>query len=209
MMIENQDHLPLLSLRDALAAVPGLVGRTVSVRASLAISTLATVRVEPRAGETSLGDLPRRAHEAYGAWVDGLRRLGVVLVGAETRLDVEPAGPDARPVLAAADVDRVRADLVQAIGLDGTGPHDLLIHARRQAAGWSLYGLDDLSADRRERVANLLDEHVRRGARWLQRSPDCALLIPDLAVPRTLATSDVARASSGRHPNAETGNPLV
>lgn len=208
-MTKTSELLALPSLRDALAAVPGLSGRTVSVRASLATSTLAAVRVEPRAGETSPGDLPRRAHEAYAGWVDGLRRLGIVLVAAETRLDVDPADPDARPVLAAADVARLRADLAEAIGLDGTGPHDLLIHARRQAVGWSLYGLDDLPAERRERVAALLDEHVRRGARWLQRSPDCALLIPDLAVPRTLATSDVARASSGRHPNAETGNPLV
>jgi hypothetical protein len=76
-----------------------------------------------------------------------------------------------------------------------------MIHAGADAAGWSFYGLADLPADRRTRMADLLDDLLRRGARWLARSPGCALLLPDAALPPTLSTSEVgcARTKRGRH----------
>lgn len=207
-MTESIEPLGLPSLRDTLAAVPDLVGRTVSVRASLATSTYAAVRIEPRPGELSAGDLPRRAHDVYGGWVDGLRRLGIVMVGAETRVDVEPADPQSRPKLTAADVDRLRAELAEAIGPDGAGPHDLMIHARESEVDWSFYGLADLPAHRRERVADLVDVYVRRGSRWLERSRGCALLIPDVAAPTTLSTAAVGCGRVGRHDLADAEAPI-
>lgn len=200
-MTDHAAHLALPSLRDAFAVVPGLVGRTVSVDASLAASTHARVRVEPQPRERSVGDLPRHAHQAYGRWIDDLRRLGIVLLGAEARVDVGPSDQQSRPTLTATDVQQLRRDLVEAIGSDSTCPHDLLIRTHDCAVRWSLYGLADLPQHRRARVSNLLDEHLRRGVRWLQGSPSCALLIPDdtMQPTRSMSTASPVRAGLDHH----------
>lgn len=185
-------RLSIPTLRDAFAAVPGLETRTVSVEATLAVDTRAAVRIQPRTGERSIDDLPRRAHEAYCAWADGLRDLGILIVGVDATIDVGAPVPVPRPVLAAADVDQLRAEIRAAVSGTQAGPHDVLIYARRHEVDWSIYGLDDLPDDRRERVANLLRDHVRRTLGWLESSPGCALLVPDVAersVPRMRSAS--------------------
>lgn len=176
-------HAPstIPTLRDAFAAVPGLETRTVSVEATLAVDTRAAVRIQPRPGERSIGDLPRRAHEAYCAWADGLRDLGILIVGVDATIDVGAPVPVPRPVLAAADVDRLRAEIRAAVSGTQAGPHDVLIYARQHEVDWSIYGLADLPKDRHERVANLLRDHVRRTLAWFNGSSGCALLIPDIA----------------------------
>jgi hypothetical protein len=175
-----QTRCSIPTLRDAFAAVPGLQGRTVSVRATLAIDTCAAIRIRPGPGERSIGDLPRRAHEAYCAWNDALRNIGIMTIGIETTIDVVAAAPSQRPALMADHIDRLSDELRNAIAGTYAGPHDLLIHARQAEASWCLYGLADLPEHRRERVSNILDDHVGRIRDWLERSAGCALLIPDL-----------------------------
>jgi hypothetical protein len=179
----TDEHAPALipTLHNASADVPHMETRAVSVQATLTVDTYAAVRVEPRLGETSLGDLPRRAHEAYCAWLDGLRSLGILIVGIDATIDIGASAPAPRPVLAAADIDRLRAGMRDAVAGTQAGPDDLVIHARRDEANWCCYGLAEMLEDRRERVADLLEDHVKRILGWLEHSPGCALLIPDVA----------------------------